>query len=54
VDSGSDTYFIHVSPVTGNILLLAAWKNHPSGDALFRNGYDAAPGAQVTIRELRP
>ncbi|MGH9709170.1 MAG: hypothetical protein ACRD4H_08045 [Candidatus Acidiferrales bacterium] len=25
VESGSDIYYIHISPVTGNILLLAAW-----------------------------
>ncbi len=25
VESGSDVYYIHISPVTGNILLLAAW-----------------------------
>jgi hypothetical protein len=25
VESGSDVYYIHISPVTGKILLLAAW-----------------------------
>lgn len=25
VESGSDVYYIHISPVTGNIVLLAAW-----------------------------
>src|SRR5579864_472130 len=33
VESGSDIYYIHISPVTGNILLLAAWaKDGVSGD----------------------
>lgn len=27
VESGSLIYYIHVSPVTGNILLLATWLN---------------------------
>jgi hypothetical protein len=33
VESGSLVYYIHVSPVTGNILLLATWPNEavPSG-----------------------
>lgn len=25
VESGSDIYYIHISPITGKILLLAAW-----------------------------
>jgi hypothetical protein len=33
VESHSDIYYIHISPVTGKILLLAAWpKFAPSGD----------------------
>jgi hypothetical protein len=33
VESGSDVYYIHISPVTGNILLLAAWpKDGVPGD----------------------
>ncbi|MHB8527478.1 MAG: hypothetical protein ACYC92_10070 [Candidatus Acidiferrales bacterium] len=33
VESGSDIYYIHISPVTGNILLLAAWpKNGVPGE----------------------
>jgi hypothetical protein len=35
VESGSDVYYIHVSPVTGNILLLAAWPK------------DGVPGEEV-------
>jgi hypothetical protein len=54
VESDSDTYFIHVSPVTGNILLLAVWKNHDTSDATFHNHYDVARGAQVTSPEHRP
>ncbi len=55
VESGCDTYFIHVSPVTGNILLLAAWKNYRTGDASMHGSYDVARGARVTNqRELRP
>jgi hypothetical protein len=54
VESGSGTYFIHVSPVTGNILLLAAWSNYGAGDAMIHNQYDVAPGAQVTNLEHRP
>jgi hypothetical protein len=27
VESGSLVYYIHVSPATGNVLLLAAWSN---------------------------
>jgi hypothetical protein len=26
VESGSDVYYIHISPITGKILLLAAWQ----------------------------
>jgi hypothetical protein len=54
VESGSDTYFIHISPVTGNILLLAVWKNYETGDAAFHNHYDVARGAQVTNPAHRP
>ena len=33
VESGALVYYIHVSPVTGNILLLATWPNEavPAG-----------------------
>jgi len=33
VESGSLVYYIHVSPVTGNVLLLATWLNEgvPAG-----------------------
>jgi len=33
VESGSLVYYIHVSPVTGNVLLLATWTNEavPAG-----------------------
>lgn len=27
VESGSEIYYIHISPITGKILLLAAWPN---------------------------
>lgn len=27
VESGADVYYIHISPVTGKIFLLATWKN---------------------------
>lgn len=53
VVSGSETFFIHLSPVTGNILLLAAWKNYGNGDAILPNHYDVARGAQVTNPEHR-
>lgn len=26
VESGSDVYYIHISPITGKIVLLAAWQ----------------------------
>jgi hypothetical protein len=26
LESGSDVYYIHISPITGKILLLAAWQ----------------------------
>jgi len=34
VESGSFVYYIHVSPVTGNVLLLATWPNEvvPAGE----------------------
>ncbi len=54
VESGSETFFIHVSPVTGNILLLAAWKNYPTGDAMLHHHHDVARGAPVTNPEHRP
>jgi hypothetical protein len=54
VESTSGTYFVHVSPVTGNILLLAVWQNYPAGDAMLHNNYDVAPGALVTNPEYRP
>jgi hypothetical protein len=54
VESGSETFFIHVSPVTGNILLLAAWKSYGTGGAILHNHYDVARGAQVTNPEHRP
>lgn len=25
IESGDDTYYIHVSPITGNVVLLAKW-----------------------------
>lgn len=35
VESGSDVYYIHISPITGKILLLAAWqKDCVPGDEL--------------------
>jgi hypothetical protein len=35
VESGSDIYYIHVSPITGKILLLAAWpKDSVPGEEL--------------------
>jgi hypothetical protein len=54
VESGSDTYFIHVSPVTGNVLLLAMWKNYETGDATCHNNYDVPRAAPVTNPEHRP
>jgi hypothetical protein len=35
VESDSAVYYIHVSPVTGNVLLLATWQNEgvPAGQA---------------------
>jgi hypothetical protein len=35
VESDSAVYYIHVSPVTGKVLLLAAWQNEavPAGEA---------------------
>ena len=54
VESGSETFIIHVSPVTGNILLLAAWKNYGIGDATLHNHYEVARGAQVTNPGHRP
>jgi hypothetical protein len=29
VESGADVYYIHISPITGKILLLAAWQKEP-------------------------
>lgn len=29
VESGSDVYYIHISPVSGKILLLATWAKEP-------------------------
>lgn len=29
VESGSDVYYIHISPITGKIVLLAAWPKAP-------------------------
>ena len=35
VESGSEIYYIHISPITGKILLLAAWpKESLSGEEL--------------------
>jgi len=37
VESSSLVYYIHVSPVTGNVLLLATWPNEsvPAGTGQF-------------------
>lgn len=37
VESGSDVYYIHISPITGKILLLATWAK------------DLAPGEEVGV-----
>jgi hypothetical protein len=35
VESGTDVYYIHISPITGKILLLAAWsKDFVPGEEL--------------------
>ncbi len=39
VESGSDIYYIHISPVTGNILLLAAWAK------------DGVPGEEPSVTQ---
>ena len=31
LEHGSEVFYIHVSPVTGGILLLATWSNEPAG-----------------------
>jgi hypothetical protein len=54
VESGSETFFIHVSPVTGNILLLAAWKNYGASEAMLDHHYRLARDARVTNPEHRP
>ncbi len=31
LEDGKNTYYIHVSPVTGNVILLAKWSRQPQG-----------------------
>jgi hypothetical protein len=33
VEKGGDVFYIHISPVTGNILLLATWTAHPDAES---------------------
>jgi hypothetical protein len=54
VESASDTYFIHLSPVTGNILLLATWTNEACDDASRHNHLSDAAGQRATSPGLQP
>ncbi len=42
VGHGSDVYYIHISPVTGHILLLATWTNDDRGVAAVSTSNQAA------------
>lgn len=39
VESGSDVYYIHISPISGKILLLAAWSK------------DSVPGEELHVTQ---
>jgi hypothetical protein len=34
VDGNRETFYIHISPVTGNVVLLAVWSRQPEGCCL--------------------
>jgi hypothetical protein len=31
LDGGSRVFYVHLSPVSGRVMLLAVWDNHPQG-----------------------
>lgn len=43
VDAGSEIYYIHVSPVSGNVILLARWMRQTQGCYLDCNQLAANP-----------
>jgi hypothetical protein len=38
IESNYETYYIHVSPISGNVVLLAKWLRQPL-DCCLRSGY---------------
>ena len=38
IESNYETYYIHVSPISGNVVLLAKWLRQPQ-DCCLRPGY---------------
>ncbi len=38
IESDSETYYIHISPISGNVVLLAKWLRQPQ-DCCFSSGH---------------